>query len=435
MPTSPGSNISTGHHSSPAEQTVETDLSLGLAAFSTTKHHSGTNCDPNSHIKLSEELLREVNWQPEAALSIASAVYGVKSGSCKRHGLDKSAKWLLFKGSDQIGKRKMAHALSMLLFSEKPATINLSPKTESTSREQGIPDRGKTQLDLVAEAVKSNPTRVILLNGIDQADAVVRTAIKKAIMTGRIVDSYNREVDWLENTIFVLIVSSEQPEKEIKPLGWHLELSVAPNIQKRRPEHGQYEERRNKPRTISHPLSLDLNLCTGSSSSVYNDDDDDEKKDDGDDSDLTEENGHNSGRFTESLPVPPSISDIYHLLDQDQVIDFRPFDLGHFKLTISKIMKEKFASVMGKTPHLGVELCVLDHMADVILHGDAGILSLQQWSDKVLVPVVEQLKSMACLKDGDKVHLSVVEDQKLNCMTSSHGTQLAVSVVMAFDAT
>jgi hypothetical protein len=435
MPTSPESNSSTGHHASSAEPTVETDLSLGLAPFSATKHYSGTNDDSDSHIKISEELFLEVNWQPEAALSIASAVCGVKSGSCKGYRLDKSARWLLLKGPDHIGKRKMAHALSMLLFSEKPATFNLDPKTESTSREQGIIDHGKTQLDLVVEAVKSNPMQVILLIGIDQADAVVTTAIKKAIMTGRIVDSFNQEFGSLENTIFVLIVDSKQPE-EIKTLGWHLELSVGPNIRKRLAEHEQYEERRNKPRTIRHPPCLDLNLCTGSSSSIHNDDEEEEEeKDDGDDSDLTEENGHNIGKFREPLPVPPSISDIYHLLDQDQVIDFRPFDLGHFKLTISKIMSEKFSSVMGETLHLGVELRVLDHMADTILHGDGGIRSFEQWSDKVLIPVVEQLKSKACLKDGDKVHLSFVEDRQPNCMTSCHGTQLPVSVIMALDAT
>lgn len=434
MPTSPGSNSSTGHRLSPSEPTVQTDLSLGLAPFSATKHFSGPSSDVESQIKLSEELLLEVNWQPEATLSIVSAMQGVKSGSHKRRGSDKSAIWLLFKGPDHIGKRKMAHALSMLLFSERPATFNLGPKRENTSHEQSITDRGETQLDLVVEAVRTNPKRVIVLDGIDQADVVVRTAIKEAIMTDRIVDSYNREVGGLENTIFVLFVGSEQSGKEMKLFGWHLELSVGPRTRKRRAEHEQHDERRNKPRITSHPLSLDLNLCTRSSSSIHDhDDDDDDNKDNGDDSDLTEDNSRNIGQFMEPLPVPPSISDIYYLLDQ--AIDFKPLDLGRFKLALSKIMSEKFASIMGATLQLEVELCVLDHMADVILHGDGGIRSFEQWSDKVLVPVFEQLKSRSCLKDGDKVYLSVVEDQQLRYMTDCHGMQLPVSVITAFDAT
>lgn len=441
MPISLGLNSSIGYHPSHSEPTVHTDLSLGLTPNSSTKLYSGPNSDAASQIKLSEGLLQEVNWQPEAAMSIASAVQGVKSGSGKMYGLYKSAIWLLFNGPDDIGKRKMAYALSIQLFSERPATFNLGPKTDSTRQEQNISDCGITQLDLLVESVKTNPRRVIVLNGIDQANAIVKATIKKAIMTGQFVDSYNREVGGFGNIIFVLIVGSEQAEKEMMPLRWHLELSVGPNTRKRQAEYDPHEKRRNRPRIVGHSLSLDLNLCPGSSSSKHgnndsnndDDDDDDEIRDDGDASDLTEESSQNIGQFTESSPVPLTIRDIHHLTDR--VIDFKPFDQSQFKLTLSKIMSAKFASVMGASLNLEIQMRVVDYMADIVLQGDGGILSFEQWANKVLIPVIEQLKSTACLKDGDKVHLSVVKDQQLSLMASCHHAPLPVSVIMASDAT
>ncbi|KAJ4816502.1 Double Clp-N motif-containing P-loop nucleoside triphosphate hydrolases superfamily protein [Rhynchospora pubera] len=429
VPISPGSISSTRHRPSHSEPTVQTDLSLRLAPFSATKLNSDWCGDAESQISLSEGLSREVNWQPDAAASISSALQGFNSGIHKRCGCNKSAIWLLFNGPDDIGKRKMAHALSMLVFREMPATFNLSPKRDNIIHEQSMPDCGRTQLDLLVEAVKANPMRVIVLDGVDQADAIVRTTIKNAIMTGRFVDSDDQEIGGLGGTIFILIVGGEQARQEMKPLNWRLELSVGPNIRKRRAEHEQHGERRTKPRTVSQPISLDLNLCAGSCLSVH--DDDDEDNDDGD-SDLTEENVHNIGQCTEPSPVPSSISDIYHLLDL--VTDFKPFDPSEFKLTLSKIMSAKFALVMGTSLHLEIEMHVLDHIADVVLHSD-GILSFEQWVDKVFVPVVEQLKSSACIKDGNKIYLSVVKDWRLSGTTSDHGTQLPISVTMTLDAT
>ncbi|KAJ3699086.1 hypothetical protein LUZ61_002791 [Rhynchospora tenuis] len=432
VPTSPGSISSTRHHHpSHSEPTVQTDLSLRLASFSAPKLNSGQCGDTDSQISLSEGLSREVNWQPEAAASISSAVQGFKSGTRKRNGCNKSAFWLLFNGPDDIGKRKMADALSKLVFHEKPATFDLSTRGYSTSHEQNMPDCGRTQLNHLVEAVKENPKRVIVLDSIDQADAIVRTTIKNAIMTGRFIDSGDQEIGGLGDTIFILIVGSEQARQEMKPFNWHLQLSVGPITRKRRVEHEQNEERRNKPRTISQPLSLDLNLCAGSCLSVH-DDEEEEENDDGD-SDLTEENDHNIGHCTEPFPVPSSISDITHLLDQ--ATDFKPFDLGKFKLTLSKIITAKFALVMGGALRLEIEMHVLDQIADVVLQGDGGILSFEQWVDKVFVPVVEQLKSSSCLKNENKIYLSAMKDRRLSGTNSGHGAHLPISVIMTLDAT
>ncbi|KAG1326950.1 Protein SUPPRESSOR OF MAX2 1 [Cocos nucifera] len=244
--------------------------------------------DMDSFKSLFKGLIEKVSWQPEAASTVATVVMQCKSGNGKRRSFGpKGDTWLLFIGPDKAGKRKMATAVSELVFGTSPVTVNFggTPRTDGDDGESTTKSRGRTSLDRVVEAIRRNPFSVVVLEDIDRADGLVHGSIKRAMERGRLPDSYGREVG-LGNVIFILTADwlpeelrastdslLQNEKKKLDPAngGCQLELSIGDSPRKRRPDWLSDEDRNVKPRKESSGgtgLSLDLNLAAGADNDV-----------------------------------------------------------------------------------------------------------------------------------------------------------------------
>lgn len=364
--------------------------------------------DSDSLKRLFQGLMERVSWQTEAASAITAAVLQAKSGNGKRRGLvPKADTWLLFIGSDRVGKRKMASALSELVFGVEPITVCLgSSRNEGNTGESNVNSRGRTALDRVAEAVKQNPFSVILLEDVDQADAVVRGTIKRAMERGRLPDSYGREVS-LGSAIFVLAASwlpdelkcsmdSVHAEEKIllsASSSWQLEISVGG---KRLPDWLSKDS--NPSKRKKEGLSLDLNLAAGGNA------DDDTGEGSWNSSDLTVEHENEHGR----LAIKHSASSACEFIDcVDNAVVFKPVDFGPLRRSISESITAKFSAVIGSGRSVRIDNNVLDRIVGgVWLSG----VKFEEWAERVLMPSIEQLGSnMAVDRDGAAIRLSAVE--------------------------
>ncbi|KAJ6809430.1 putative chaperone protein ClpB [Iris pallida] len=370
--------------------------------------------DTDSLKRLFKGLNEKVGWQSEAASAITSAIMQSKSGNGKRRGgvMPKADTWLLFVGPDKVGKRRMAVALSDLVFGTAPVIICLgSPGTDGDDGESDIDFRGKTPLDRIASAVRRNPFSVIVLENIDQADAVVRGTIKQAINKGRLPDSYGKEVS-LGSAIFVLttnwlpdelkssmedsVIKMEEKILSSANCSWQLELSIRG---KRQPEWlsktDQPEKRRKEFNGLG--LSLDLNLAAGGSG------DEDGGESSVNSSDITVENDNEHGRLAiQRSHSTSSASEFLHSVDKSVV--FKPVDFGPMRRSISESISAKFVAVIGAGRSVQVDDDVLDQVVGrVWLSG----VRFEEWAEGVLVPSIEQLRgNLSEEDDGTAIWLT-----------------------------
>ncbi|XP_071722872.1 protein SUPPRESSOR OF MAX2 1-like, partial [Rutidosis leptorrhynchoides] len=206
--------------------------------------------DADSFKRLLKGLMEKVWWQQDAASAVAATVTQCKLGNGKCH-RSKGDMWLLFTGPDNVGKKKMAFALSELVCGTSPVMVSLGSR-RSDDAEPNAGSRGKTALDRIVEAVRKNPFSVIVLSDIDEADMLVRGSIKRAMERGRLTDSHGREIS-LGNIIFILtanwlpeslkFLSSNGVSFDEKKIissasgNWQLKLSICPKTSKRRQRH------------------------------------------------------------------------------------------------------------------------------------------------------------------------------------------------------
>lgn len=387
----------------PTGKVVDTDLALGPASSTKT---ATSVCDADVKM-LVERLTEAVRWQPEAAAAVADTIVKARLGEGKRRCVAaKADTWVFFAGADVAGKRKMAEALSMAVFGAGAVTVRLGhAATVDGGEESVVSCRGRTTLDRVAEVVRSNPFRVIVLDDLDHADDLVHGAIVRAVESGRLVDSHGRDVA-LGSAIFVVISSwssSMSPDHRTES-PWNLELRVRHGTPKRVPEQPLDGARRVKPRTDStrRPLPLDLNLSMC----------DDHTHDDGDDSggegsrnsssDLTVEHEQEYAQPA-SGSTRSARSNVHELIRAvDGTVVFRPVDFEPLKRSVSDIMSAKFGNGGWSVQ---VDAGVLDRLA--------GAASLEAWADDVLCPSIRHLKRSLSTNDADgatRVSLSAVED-------------------------
>ncbi|KAL5207522.1 hypothetical protein ABZP36_031957 [Zizania latifolia] len=387
---------------------VDTDLALGRPA-----------CDANEDM-LVKRLTEAVRWQPEAAAAVARTIAKAKSGEGKRRGMGpKADTWVLFAGHDVAGKMKMAEALSMSVFGTGAVTVRLGCPTSGDfdGGESIVSCRGRTALDRVANAIRANPFRVIVLDGFDQDDRVVHASIVRSIESGQLVDSHGRDVA-LGSAIFVVMLPwSSSPDdmrrcQEEIPFAdspWNLELGVRQKTPKRRPEQplDGGDHRRTKPRKDSarEPLHLDLNL------SMCEDHSDDDDESGGEESrnsssDLTVEHEHG-----QPAAAPSSVSELIKVVDG--TVMFKPIDFGTLKRSISDhVVPAKFGDVAGgRWWSVNVDDGLLDRLAGAAWTAGASATSLQAWADEVLCPTLRQLKRSLSANDvdGATVSLSAVD--------------------------
>jgi hypothetical protein len=400
---------------SPLGSPVKTDLALGpMDPGATVENDQKENytegltsmqkakiagiSDIESFKRLLKVLTQKVSWQSDAASAIAAVVIQCRTGSGKRRNIGTRGDiWLLFVGPDQAGKRKMVNALSELMVNAQPVVVNFGGDSRLSKDGNGLNPGfwGKTSLDRVTEAVRQNPCSVIILEGIDQVDAVVRGKIKRAMETGRLVDSRGREVS-LGNVIFVLttnwlpeelrrpkfetLLQDEGRMLEVASSNWQLELSIEDKQVKHRADWLCDDARPAKvAKELSggQGLSLDLNLAVGAL------DDTDGSRNS---SDLSVEQEHEKGHLAVKCSTPAPDYDLLNLVDD--AIVFRPVDFAPFRKTVTDCISAKFDSVIGSCNSFRIDEDAVDRMAGSIWLTDE---KLEDWAEKVLMPSIERL--------------------------------------------
>jgi hypothetical protein len=395
----PGSPVKTDLALGPLDPgaTVEKDqkenYTEGLTAMQKAK--TAGISDIESFKRLLKVLTEKVSWQSDAASAIAAVVIQCRTGSGKRRNIGTRGDiWLLFVGPDQAGKRKMVNALSEQMVNAQPVVINFDGDSR-LGKDGNAGFWGKTSLDRVTEAVRQNPCSVIVLEGIDQVDAVVRGKIKRAMETGRLPDSRGREVS-LGNVIFVLttnwlpeelrrpkfetLLQDEGRMFEVASSNWQLELSIGDKQVKHRADWLCDDARPAKvAKELSggHGLSLDLNLAVGAL---------DDTEGSRNSSDLSVEQEQEKGHLAVKCSTPAPDCDLLYLVDD--AIVFRPVDFAPFRKTVTDCISAKFDSVMQSSNSFRIDEDAVDRMAGSIWLTDE---KLEDWAEKVLMPSIERL--------------------------------------------
>ncbi|KAM0913704.1 hypothetical protein ACQ4PT_011986 [Festuca glaucescens] len=166
-------------------------------------------------------LEKEVPLQKEIVPEIASTVLRCRSGTAKRRNVDdngtKEETWLLFLGGDRDGKARVARELASLVFGSRRSfvlidTNTLSPARSDSTEQHRAAKRPRSEasrgyLERLFEAVRDNPHRVILMDGVDQVDRRCQMAIKEAVESGLVRSHVGDEVS-LGDAIVVLSCES-----------------------------------------------------------------------------------------------------------------------------------------------------------------------------------------------------------------------------------
>ncbi|CAN1223054.1 Protein SMAX1-LIKE 2 [Linum grandiflorum] len=387
---------------SPPGSPVRTELVLGrpkLADEAKDSHEFQISklldkLDADSYKKLLKGLMEKVWWQQEAASAVATVMTQCKIGNGKRRGnASKGDIWLLFTGPDRIGKKKMAVAVSELVRQSNPVTVHLGSRRSDGDSEVNF--RGKTVMDRIVEAVRRNPFSVVVLEDIDEADMLVKGSIKRAMERGRLADSHGREIS-LGNVIFILtsswlpnnsldFVSSHEYALDEKKLasfvsgGWQLRLTVHGKTAKRRASWLDEEDRPTKPRKDTG-LTFDLNEEAAEIEQVGS----------RNSSDVTVDHEDEHFLSTRLLTPPTSSSLPSELLDLlDDSIVFKPVDFGAIRRDISNSITDRASSIIGDGNNLELQADALEKIAGGLCLGYTG---LEEWTEKVLVPSLRQVR-------------------------------------------
>ncbi|OAY31866.1 protein SUPPRESSOR OF MAX2 1 [Manihot esculenta] len=391
--------------------------------------------DADSFKRLLKGLLEKVWWQEEVASAVATTVTQCKLGNGKPRGnATKGDIWLLFTGPDEVGKKKMASAISELVFGSNPVMVSLSSRRDAGDSDVNF--RGKTALDRTVEAVRRNPFSVIMLEDIDKADMLVRGSIKRAMERGRLSDSHGREIS-LGNVIFILTANGmpdnlkflsngvSLDEKKLMNLasgGWQLRLSLSEKTAKRRANWLLDEERPAKPKKDSgSALSFDLNEAAGA----------EEDKADGsrNSSDLTID--HEDEHVPNNRLQTPTASSLPRefLSSVDDNIEFKPVDFSLICCEVSNSITKRFSTIISDKIPFEIQEQALEKIAGGLWLSQS---SLEEWTEKVLVPSLRQLKLQipTCTEESSVVvQLESDRDSGSRC----HGDWLPESVRVVLD--
>ncbi|KAI4294992.1 hypothetical protein MLD38_040720 [Melastoma candidum] len=254
--------------------------------------------------------------------------------------------------------------------------------------------RGKTVLDRIAEAVRRNPFSVIMLEDFDEADILVRGSIKRAMDSGRISDSYGREIS-LGNVTIILAVNwsldsnKDSPkdimlgEEKLETLArssWQLKLSVSERTPKRRANWLE-DDRLTRPRK-------DMGLCLGFDLNEAADSEEGRADGSRNSSDLTvereAENALHRGRPSSASFVCKEL--INHV---DNTIDFAAVDFSPFmRETITSIGK-MFASIVGDHISIDINEEAVQKIMGGIWLSETGV---EEWMEGVLIPCFHKLR-------------------------------------------
>lgn len=266
--------------------------------------------------------------------------------------------------------------------------------------ESDVSSRGKTVVDRIAQAVRRNPFSVVILEDIDEADLLVRGSIKRAMERGRLVDSHHREIS-LGNVMFILTANwlpdnlkslsngfclNEDKFAGIANGSWQLRLSLREKTAKRQADWLNNEDRTRKTRKRSSSLerpSFDLNEAANV--------DDDKADGSNNSSDLTIDDEEEHRQTKQVLSNSTSSMSSELLNSVDGAIVFKPVDFGVMKRDIVSSLTKKVSSITGGDR---ISFEIPDEALEKITSGVwIGRTGLEEWTEKVVVPSLHQLKS------------------------------------------
>lgn len=196
--------------------TVNGSISNQLAQSSSSSCPD-LNCqfDLSNWKTLFRALTEKIDWQDEAISVISQTIAQRRTGHEDHHGASPRRDiWFNFTGPDLCGKRKIAIALAEIIYGGKENFIcaDLCPQDGVMNNPpkfyhqvvcgDSVQFRGKTLADYVAWELLKKPLSVVYLENVDKADVHVQNSLSKAIQTGKLPDSYGREVS-VSNAIFV----------------------------------------------------------------------------------------------------------------------------------------------------------------------------------------------------------------------------------------
>ncbi|XP_071715484.1 protein SUPPRESSOR OF MAX2 1 [Rutidosis leptorrhynchoides] len=369
---------------------------LGCISSEPQKVKFANSADTDSFKKLLKGLMKKAWWQPEAASTIATTIT-----QCKVDSGSRGCVWLLFVGPDRVGKKKMASVLAEHVSGTNPITICLGSRRDGEDTDTGF--RGRTVVDRIADAVRRNPSGVIVLSDIDEADLLVRGSIKRAMERGRLTDSHGREIS-LGNVVFVLTGNwstanmDEVEEQRLHSLAtrdWELKLAVGEKRLKRRANWlagNEWSKRSRKDSSLD--LSLDLNLAM----------DYEEDRTDGsiNSSNLTMDQEDEHQQFA-VMSVPHEL-----LGSSDGAVVFKPVNFGSIRHEIEKTVKNAFSTIVDEKITIQVEEAAIENVLGGLWFGRT---SLEEWAEHVLVPTFHQLNArLTSLKDDVVIRLESDRD-------------------------
>ncbi|KAK1311652.1 hypothetical protein QJS10_CPA07g01108 [Acorus calamus] len=171
--------------------------------------------DPSDFKELCRSLMGKVGRQDEAVCTISQTVVRCRTGKERCLGASmRGVIWFGFLGPDRVGKRRIATALAELIFGSKYnficVDLNLQEGLAPPNKIFGcqgmngydVKFRGKTIVDYIASEISRQPLSVVFLENVDKADLLVQNSLYQAIKTGKISDSYGREVS-INNAMFI----------------------------------------------------------------------------------------------------------------------------------------------------------------------------------------------------------------------------------------
>uniref|UniRef100_A0A1J3GEK7 Chaperone protein ClpB n=1 Tax=Noccaea caerulescens TaxID=107243 RepID=A0A1J3GEK7_NOCCA len=347
---------------------VTTDLGLGVSntpkekPMLATLNRSLVQTYQKDFKSLRESLSRKVPWQTEAVNAISQVISECKSDSTRRN--RSIGIWLALLGPDQVGKKKVASALSEIFFGGQVNCICVDFGAEHCYLDSKF--RGKTVVDYVTGELSRKPQSVVLLENVEKAEFPDQTGLSDAVSTGKLRDSHGRMVS-MKNVIVIATSGSSKDnatdhvcepakfseERVLSARSWKLEIKLAKiGVKKRKhePEAGERAEKAQR-------SYLDLNLPVNETEVSFSHETEDAKAwfDD----------------FIEKV---------------DGRVTFKPVDLDGLAKKIQEQIISHFARCFGSETHLEIDNEVIVQILAASWSSGEEERRVDQWMQTVLAP-------------------------------------------------
>jgi len=157
-------------------------------------------------VRMEEELHRTVISQVEAVHAMAKAVRRSRAGLKDPN---RPVGSFIFLGPTGVGKTLLARALAKFMFGEEDALIQIDMseymEKHNVSRLIGAPPGyvGYEEGGQLTEKIRRRPYAVVLLDEIEKAHHDVFNMLLQIMDTGRLTDSFGRNIDF-KNTVIIM---------------------------------------------------------------------------------------------------------------------------------------------------------------------------------------------------------------------------------------